>query len=147
MNAILSCLRARTTSGITNYSLKKKQPVSWREESKGLKSYKERTFSYTKLTLPDQQPWIFRYRNYFFQSWFLTTLSVSEYSVDDRMINEYGAVGSMRIGRGNQGKRGKLTPVPLLPPQITHDPTWNKNQGCRAVGSRWLTAWGMAHPD
>jgi hypothetical protein len=32
----------------------------------------------------------------------LFTLSASRiYSIDDRMINEYGEVGGMRIGRGN----------------------------------------------
>jgi hypothetical protein len=38
----------------------------------------------------------------FFIFCYLTTLSVSRLcSVDGRMINECGAVGGMRIGRGN----------------------------------------------
>jgi hypothetical protein len=38
----------------------------------------------------------------FFEVSYLTTLSVSRlYSVDNRMINECGTVGGMRIDRGN----------------------------------------------
>jgi hypothetical protein len=47
---------------------------------------------------------------------YLTTLSVSRlYGDDDRMINEYGAVGGMKIGRGNRITRRKQAPVPLSP--------------------------------
>jgi hypothetical protein len=35
--------------------------------------------------------------------------------------DEYGAVGAMRIGRGNVCTGRKLVPVPLCPPQIPHD--------------------------
>jgi hypothetical protein len=36
------------------------------------------------------------------QVFYVTTLSLLKlYSVDDRMINEYGAVGEMVISRGN----------------------------------------------
>lgn len=35
------------------------------------------------------------------------------YSIDDRVINEYGVVDGMRIGRGNRNTRRKLAPVPL----------------------------------
>jgi hypothetical protein len=40
-----------------------------------------------------------------------------------RMIDDddYGAVGEMRIGRGNRSARKKPAPVPLCPPQIPHD--------------------------
>jgi hypothetical protein len=38
-----------------------------------------------------------------------------------RMIDDYGAVGGMRIGRGNQSTRRKPAPVTLCPPQILHD--------------------------
>jgi hypothetical protein len=42
-----------------------------------------------------------------------------------RMIDdECGAVGGMRIGRGNRSTRRKLTPVPLYLPQIPHDLSW-----------------------
>jgi hypothetical protein len=36
------------------------------------------------------------------------------------MLDECGAVGGMRIGRGNRSTRKKPAPVPLCPPQITH---------------------------
>jgi hypothetical protein len=42
------------------------------------------------------------------------------YIVNDR-INEYGAVGGKRGGRGNQSTSRKPMPVPLCPPQILHD--------------------------
>jgi hypothetical protein len=43
------------------------------------------------------------------------------YNLDDRMINEYGAVDGMRIGRGNRSTRRKLAPVPHCPPQTLGD--------------------------
>jgi hypothetical protein len=40
-----------------------------------------------------------------------------------RMIedDDYGAVGGIRIGRGNRSTRRKPAPVPLCPPQVPHD--------------------------
>jgi hypothetical protein len=39
-----------------------------------------------------------------------------------RMIDDdYGAVGGMRIGRGNRSTRRRPAPVSLCPPQISHD--------------------------
>jgi hypothetical protein len=43
------------------------------------------------------------------------------YIIDDRMINEYGAVGGMRTGRGST--RRKPAPVAHCPPQIPYDLT------------------------
>jgi hypothetical protein len=44
-----------------------------------------------------------------------------------RMIDDdYGAVGGMRIGRGNRSTGGKPAPVSLCPPQIPHDLTWDR---------------------
>jgi hypothetical protein len=63
-----------------------------------------------------------------------------------RMIDgDYGAVGGMRIGRGNRSTRRKPAPVPLCPPQIPHDLTWDRTRAA-AVGSQLLTAWAMARP-
>jgi hypothetical protein len=63
-------------------------------------------------------------------------LSVSGlYSVDDKMINEYGAVGGMRIGRGNGITRRKPAQVPLCPPQIPHDLTWDRTVGYAAMNA------------
>jgi hypothetical protein len=63
-----------------------------------------------------------------------------------RMIDDdYGAIGGMRIGRGNRSTRRKLAPVPLCPPQIPHDLTWDRTR-TYAVGSQRLTAWAMARP-
>jgi hypothetical protein len=39
------------------------------------------------------------------------------------MINEYAAVGGMRIGRGNRSTWRKLASLPLFPPQTSHDLT------------------------
>jgi hypothetical protein len=65
-----------------------------------------------------------------------------------RMIDddECGAVGRMRISRGNRSTRRKPTPVSLRPPQIPHGPTWARIRAA-TVGSRRLTAWDMALPD
>jgi hypothetical protein len=43
---------------------------------------------------------------------------------DDDDCDEYGAVGGMRIVRGNPSIRRKLAPLPLCTPQIPHDLTW-----------------------
>jgi hypothetical protein len=59
--------------------------------------------------------------------------------------DDYGAVGGMRIGRGNQSTRRKPAPVPLCPPQIPHGLTWDRTRAA-AVGSQRLTAWAMARP-
>jgi hypothetical protein len=63
-----------------------------------------------------------------------------------RMIDhECGAVGGMRIGRGNRSTRRKPAPVPLCQQQIPHDLTWARTRAV-ALGSRRLTAWATARP-
>jgi hypothetical protein len=59
--------------------------------------------------------------------------------VDDKMINEYGAFGRIRIGRGSQSVRRNLTQCPQL---ILHDVIWNRNKAA-AVGSRRLHVCAM----
>jgi hypothetical protein len=58
-----------------------------------------------------------------------------------RMIDddEYGAVGGMRIGRGNRSTRRKPPPMPLCPPQIPHDLIWARTPAAK-VRSQRLTA-------
>jgi hypothetical protein len=57
-----------------------------------------------------------------------------------RMIYDYyGAVGGMRIGRGIRSTRRKPAPVPLCPPKIPHDLTWDRTRAA-AVGSQRLPA-------
>jgi hypothetical protein len=63
-----------------------------------------------------------------------------------RMIDECGAVGGMRIGKGNRNTRKKPVPMPLCPPQIPHDLTWARTRAA-AVGSRRLTSWATARPS
>jgi hypothetical protein len=43
----------------------------------------------------------------------------------------FGAIGGMKIGRGNQSTRRKPTPAPLCPPQIPHDQTRARTPGRR----------------
>jgi hypothetical protein len=63
-----------------------------------------------------------------------------------RMIDDdYEPVGGMRIGRGNRSSRRKHAPVPLCPPQIPHDLTWDQTQAA-PVENCWPTAWAMARP-
>jgi hypothetical protein len=59
--------------------------------------------------------------------------------------DECGAVGGMRIDRGNRSTRRKPTPVPLFLPQIPHDQTWARTRAV-AVGSRRLTTWVTTRP-
>jgi hypothetical protein len=53
--------------------------------------------------------------------------------------DECGAIGGMRIGRGNRCTLRKPAPVPLCPPQIPRDMT-RAGTRAAAVGSRKLTA-------
>jgi hypothetical protein len=63
---------------------------------------------------------------------YLTRLSASRlYSVDGRMINEYGVVGGMRIGRGSQSTSRAYPSASLS----TTNPTWpvmGLNLGCHS---------------
>jgi hypothetical protein len=53
--------------------------------------------------------------------------------------DECGAVGGMRIGRGNRNIRRTPAPVPLCPPQIPHELTWARTSAV-AVGNQRITA-------
>jgi hypothetical protein len=57
--------------------------------------------------------------------------------------DECGAVGGMRISRGNRSTRRKSAPVPLCPPRIPYDLTRARTRAA-AVGSRRLTALTVA---
>jgi hypothetical protein len=46
-----------------------------------------------------------------------------------------GAIGGMKIGRGNRSTRTKPAPAPLCPPQIPHDHTRVRTRAA-AVGSQ-----------
>jgi hypothetical protein len=48
------------------------------------------------------------------------------YNIGDRVINEYGALGEMGIGKGNQSTERKPASVPFCPLQIPHDMTWDQ---------------------
>jgi hypothetical protein len=64
-----------------------------------------------------------------------------------RMIDDdCGAIGGMRVGRGNRSTRRKPASVPIYPPQIPHDLTRARTRAA-AVGNRRLTAWAMARPS
>jgi hypothetical protein len=58
-----------------------------------------------------------------------------------QMMDDYdcGAIGLIKIGKGNRSTRREPTPVPLCPPQIPHDLTRARNRAV-AVVSRRLTA-------
>jgi hypothetical protein len=57
-----------------------------------------------------------------------------------------GAIGGMKIGRGNRSTRRKPAPAPLYPPQIPLDQTRDPTRA-DAVGSQRLTALAMARPS
>jgi hypothetical protein len=48
--------------------------------------------------------------------------AVSVYGVDDGVINEYGAGGGIKIGRGNRSIRRKLAPVQFCHHTATSNP-------------------------
>jgi hypothetical protein len=51
---------------------------------------------------------------------------------------DFGAIGGMKIGRGNQSTRRKPAPAPLCRPQISHDQTRARTHAA-AAGSQLLT--------
>jgi hypothetical protein len=55
--------------------------------------------------------------------------------IDD---GDCGAIGGMKISRGNRSTRRKPAPVPLRPPQIPHDLTLTRTWAA-GVGSQRLT--------
>jgi hypothetical protein len=57
-----------------------------------------------------------------------------------------GAIGGMKVGRGNRSTRRKPAPAPLCPPQISYDQTRARTRAA-AVGSQRLIAWAMARPE
>jgi hypothetical protein len=63
----------------------------------------------------------------------LGTAATSGLLYKPQMIDEddCGAIGRMKIGRGNQSTRRKPAPAPLCPPQISHDQTRARNPGRR----------------
>jgi hypothetical protein len=58
-----------------------------------------------------------------------------------QMIDEgdCGAIGGMKIGKGNRSTRRKPAPAPLCPPQMPHDQTRAPTRAA-AMGSQRLTA-------
>jgi hypothetical protein len=54
--------------------------------------------------------------------------------IDD---GECGAIGRMKIGRGNRSTRRKPAPAPLCPPQIPYDQTRARTRAA---------AWAMVRP-
>jgi hypothetical protein len=73
------------------------------------------------------------------------TLWVSKlYSVDGKMINEYGAVGEMRIDWENRSTLRKPAPVTLCPPKIPQDLGLNPSRrGAKPVNN--LMSYNTAH--
>jgi hypothetical protein len=68
------------------------------------------------------------------------------YSISDRMINECGPDGGMKIGRRNLSTWRNPAPVPPSPPQIPHDLTWDQTQ-TTTVGSQRQTTRTVAQPS
>jgi hypothetical protein len=60
----------------------------------------------------------------------LGTLATVGLLYQPRMIedDDYGAVRGMMIGTGNSSTRRKPNPVPICPPQIPHDLTWDRTR-------------------
>jgi hypothetical protein len=67
-----------------------------------------------------------------------------DYTVlDDRMINECGAVHGMRKGRGNRSTQRKPPLLPLCPPQFSQDLLWHQTLAV-AVGNSQLTVCALS---
>jgi hypothetical protein len=70
----------------------------------------------------------------------LGTAATSGLFYKPQMIDEgdCGAIGGIKIGRGNRSTRRKPAPTPLCPPQIPHDQNRARTRAA-AVGSQRLT--------
>jgi hypothetical protein len=71
--------------------------------------------------------------------WTQFCLLYQPWMIDD----ECGAVGGIRFGSRNRSTWRKPVPMPLRPPQIPQDLTWDRTQAA-TVGSRRLTVWDTA---
>jgi hypothetical protein len=78
-------------------------------------------------------------QDFFFYYWWGGTKSlgtVATYGLlyKPQMIDEddCGAIGGMKIGRGNRSTLRKPAPAPFCPPQIPHDQTWAQTPGRRS---------------
>jgi hypothetical protein len=71
----------------------------------------------------------------------LGTAATSGLLYKPQMIDEddCGAIGGIKIGRGNRSTRRKTAPAPLCLPQIPHDQTQARTRAA-AGGSQRLTA-------
>jgi hypothetical protein len=71
----------------------------------------------------------------------LGTAATTGLLYQSKMIDDgdCGAIGGIKIGRGNRSTRSKPAPVSLCPPQILHDEIRARTRAA-AVGSRRLTA-------
>jgi hypothetical protein len=71
----------------------------------------------------------------------LGTAATSGLLYKPQMIDEddCGAIGGMKVGKGNRSTRRKPGPAPLCPPQVPHDQTRGRTRAA-AVGSQRLTA-------
>jgi hypothetical protein len=69
----------------------------------------------------------------------LGTAATSGLLYKPQMVDEgdCGAIGGMKIDRGNRSTRRKPAPAPLCPPQIPHDQTRARTRAA-AVGSQLL---------
>jgi hypothetical protein len=74
----------------------------------------------------------------------LGTSAIAALLYQPQMIDDgdCGAIGGLKIGRGNRSTRRKAAPVPLFPPQIPYDLT-RARTWTAAVGSYRLTTWAM----
>jgi hypothetical protein len=59
------------------------------------------------------------------------------------MMDEYGAAGAKRTGRGNSSTLRKSAQVPHCLQHIPHDLTWDRTHAAE-VESWWLSIWAMA---
>jgi hypothetical protein len=85
----------------------------------------------------------------FFSFFFLSGVGLSPLSTaattgllyQPQMIDEgdCGAIGGMKIGRGNRSTRRKPAPASLCPPQMPHDQTRARTRAA-SVGSQRLAA-------
>jgi hypothetical protein len=75
----------------------------------------------------------------------LGTVATTDLLYQPQMIDDgdCGAISGMKTGRGNRSTRRTPAPMPLCPPQISHD-LFRARTLAAALWSQRLTAWAMA---
>jgi hypothetical protein len=108
-------------------------PYINRKKNIRMKQWKVSDFVPSKCNVVHYSFFVFRFFYWWGGTKSLGTAATSGLLYKPQMIDEDdgGAIGGMKIGRGNRSTRRKPAPAPLCPPPIPHDQTQARTPGHR----------------